>query len=688
MNINSAKRDIVSDPYGYFPQRLADRSKYLDDLQAVVANHQNYTLSSLAVLQRTIIQELGNNTVERAKRISSTASYRFHLWSEKHPKWAVVIKIITLGISVLVARSGKRKFDSIAYVVEVSHAVTTLQNHIQQRTASLERLENSALSRFVRGDFSFEEVYRVIDEVESEENVLRDKFCFQVRDYLKKFIISPETYILDESYKFLEALFVRLRCNKELEELQSDKGVYNDIGRWRELSEDSQQEHIIRMLNRRATFEPLIQGISQEVIIDLKAENFQKLTYDKQGQVIGIAQLLGSVDHKVEIALESLKKYLLSRAQKSEQTKELLELFDVKGSPAFRKGRFLQRQIRALEAENAPGWQERAVTLIRQSREDDLKKELERLRGASAFKDHEFVKIEAAVAQANVINYNGKGPSLRAQAKVQYAQMHEIKRIYEKTHHIFIHAQTISWTLFPQLIKELTRHFTPEKLRHHYKYLRTELDSGQNLTALEYQAEARKKASDYHFDDDLEVRKRLISVDGYLYNNNSAESALDYLINNKNDIDRNFPQRLKEQLKEALRKFKKHAPYNVVEALANRMIQAAASTKGLVTTGNLYVFVVPKEESAKVQYLAHAYGLPCSCRKVQEYARVLDTHQKGILDATSRCQVDSGQQYRIYHPALEKTEDAKIFRLNGLSRAHRTTIKSVVKQVAAELFAA
>lgn len=367
---------------------------------------------------------------------------------------------------------------------------------------------------------------------------------------------------------------------------------------------------------------------------------------------------------------------------------------------SYRKGQELSQEIEKLRKAAEPGWQEQAVKMIRKSREDTLGNEAMRLAAVKALTVQEQAALSKAVYSVWVKKSSAK---IREQTTVLMSQAHEIKKIYGDTHHLFLHGQSLVWSVVPLLIKELIREFNPEQEVGYYKFLRAEgsavsdsywdwISSWTIMKWLGFSKEASKTAGDYIAqnpyinDDDMKTRETILSVDGYFYNTQAYESCLYFLMNNNNILG-DGSTALKNVIQSVFRHFKKDASRELIDTLSTRLMKSIAFTNSMTTTGNLYLIAIPKEKSADIQYRAHPFGPPCSCHQGKSHTQILEKLQQGILNETTKCKVYGCAipQYRLFLPALKPGNGCKIFRMSPLPRSSRQSIKAAIKSIAQEL---
>lgn len=366
---------------------------------------------------------------------------------------------------------------------------------------------------------------------------------------------------------------------------------------------------------------------------------------------------------------------------------------------SYQKGQKLLSLIDELQKSEEPDWQERAVKFVRNSREDNLNDEMKRLEGAEAMTGLESDMAARAVRSVK-LKHNPASKKLLMQALVLLAQAHEIKKIYAKTHHLFLHGQSLNWSIVPLVIKELVREFQPDEEVGFYKFLRSEntvvTESYWNWSSkllrwlgLEPQTAREFMAENLSIHDgNMKTRETLISADAYFYNAQSYESSLYFLMNNNNILDRSGTDALKDVIQTIFRHFKKNASQQLLDRLFIRLMASIEFTRRMVTTGNLYVIAVPKDKSIDAQYRAHPFGVPCFCHRGANHTQILDSLQQGHLNVSTRCKILTMPvpQYRLFMPFVMRPENGcKTFRLNALPRSNRKAIKEEIKKIAKEL---
>lgn len=329
----------------------------------------------------------------------------------------------------------------------------------------------------------------------------------------------------------------------------------------------------------------------------------------------------------------------------------------------------LYTKIEGLKLSKEEGWQEKAAKLIHKSRLDVPDLELKRLRSFHILDLNSESEIDKAIKGLG--HYQ---EAKRNELKIMVARAMEIQKIYSETHHVFIHAQSTSWLLFPDLVKEFMKANHPEQDVHQFKFLRM-----PNLTRpYDIQRYTNKWSV---FDHETQAREDLISADAYFYNNRSYESALDFMSRNRNILGGPSISCLRE----VIRFFHPELSLEEADSYAKDLIEHQKKVTSKV--GNLFVICIPKEKSEQIQYRAHPFGTPCHCDSKMSSIEILESLQKGSLNTSIECEEGASPQYRIFTPALKKEDGVKVYLLTNdrISRKKsKEKVRNVVKQVLEE----
>jgi hypothetical protein len=298
---------------------------------------------------------------------------------------------------------------------------------------------------------------------------------------------------------------------------------------------------------------------------------------------------------------------------------------------------------------------------IRKSRFADPDQELSRLRARG------IVTKEIETKMRYAVRYFSHGDKMKA----LLGDILEIQNLYGSTHHVLVHAQSSNWLVYPDLVKELMKLNHPEKDLHQFKFLRMPQSGGWKGI------ERYSKANSVN---DHESRAELISCDGYFFNNQGAESALDFLSSNYNINIMDGSESIQKLAGEAIRSFYPKIGKSDLESFSKKITESAKKAN----LGNLFVFCIPKEKSAEVQYRSHPFGQPCQCHKKKDDAEILDQLQEGNLNDQTRCSGYYNPQFRIYTPALKKENGVKVYLLAS-DQKQRKEEKLQVRSLAQQL---
>ena len=294
----------------------------------------------------------------------------------------------------------------------------------------------------------------------------------------------------------------------------------------------------------------------------------------------------------------------------------------------------LKEQMDALTQNKPIGWQEQSAILLDKARQESPTLELQRLRDWGIIEENIDARLESMEARF-------LSPGLdRVSAKAMIGRLLEIQRLYGDTHWVSIHAQSAESTVIPDLITALIKRSSAAKDLHPVKYLRIPQNKGEAPDIEIY----KQSSTDDH---DLKTREDLISADIYPYNITPGESAFYFM-----SANRSVMRACSDIALPIIKKFYPSLSLLQQTGFAKRIVRPINRIGP--DLGNLFVFCIPKENSAKVLYRAHPFGKPCDCHPSQETHRILDQLQKGKLDQSTLCRNGHLPQLRLFAPELTK----------------------------------
>lgn len=267
--------------------------------------------------------------------------------------------------------------------------------------------------------------------------------------------------------------------------------------------------------------------------------------------------------------------------------------------------------------------------------------------------------------------------SARKQAIVVVGRALERKKIYQDTHYVFTHGQSLYVSVLNDFMKELSRAFTPLKYHAQAPYFRV-----PELVPQSDNVNAFFKKYDPHTLIDDNINSELLSVDGVLENNDVSESALHFFKWNSN-------------ISEAVAR---HAFYisqhylgadPAIYRMISGKINAIASYKNQeASVGALYTICVPKKvvENPKKNfvYRSHAYGRKCTCHPDNKFTDVLNDHQKNKFQKCGwidRCY----PQYRMVTSAMSRDTTVRSFRFTAIAKPKQKEYRLKIRHLVQEL---
>lgn len=305
---------------------------------------------------------------------------------------------------------------------------------------------------------------------------------------------------------------------------------------------------------------------------------------------------------------------------------------------------------------------DQAIRKIRKERLDNPQAEIERLIKEGFLSENEIKKLDLMFGGDQIV------------AKAQYAEALAVRKTLEKTHYVFLHAQSTAWSIFTHFIKELVKKNRPDLNVHQYKFLRSpQYFEKKDPSGIEIYKR------DPHTNDGLPgTRDRLISVDGYFYNRQICESTYHFLTLNSNISNSRYL--IETVLSDAIR-------YFYPEASQQQAIELAEEANGVLSmiprtsSGNLFVVCIPKDKDG-VYYRAHAFGVSCDCHPAREDQQILEKLQKGECDGSTTCsRFMPIPQFRLYAPALQPDGSSFTYLFSPFSKKVKKSIKGKIKEL-------
>lgn len=248
----------------------------------------------------------------------------------------------------------------------------------------------------------------------------------------------------------------------------------------------------------------------------------------------------------------------------------------------------------------------------------------------------------------------------------------KVKELYSETHYTFIHAQSLSYWVINQFVKELVRISNPDQDLSFYHFFRSEIDTKKVKT---------KEIVNQNINDGKTYfRKKLLSVDAYFFHLNRAETANDFLRSNKSDWygeDTILQQILTSYLGVCNPK--------ILNKLVE-LVKEYCRGQGIGQLGNLYAICVPKEKIDKIAFMAHPYGVPC--KHESDPIHILNELQEDRIPQM-KCKINIcniAPQFRIVTDQLNK-KDTPIILISPVAKDIKDSFKVKLSEIAQETYA-
>lgn len=259
----------------------------------------------------------------------------------------------------------------------------------------------------------------------------------------------------------------------------------------------------------------------------------------------------------------------------------------------------------------------------------------------------------------------------------QWEKVEAFAKKLKKDHYVFAHSSSY----VDSLITGLQTHLDPSTLFPAFSSRwATQRKFRSHFTPINYENTEKYFHSDLRKDIDRRIKNdhfpnnaQMLSCDAYLKNRQSAESAYFYFMNNQNFNNLNFPQFLKDYIKNPSICDFANTTYLKLRSLFNSTI---------IGQGRIYLIAIPKEtlENEKTCYVwrSHPLGVVCSCYNTETHPQ----SHKGFIEVLKKHQDDVDEkickaysQYRILAPNLDRDPTKQIFVLDSLTPCQETVFQ-------------
>jgi hypothetical protein len=245
------------------------------------------------------------------------------------------------------------------------------------------------------------------------------------------------------------------------------------------------------------------------------------------------------------------------------------------------------------------------------------------------------------------------------------------KAMFSNTHIVFTHGQSSKVSVLNDLVKALTKTFTPEKYRPHAP--------GFRIPELVPRADNVEEFFTRHpvITDNL-INNEVLSADAFFNNRDNGESAQHYYSSDSN-VSTNVQPRAFTILHHYL------AQSGICQTLAQKIEGIATRKYGDGGGGVFHTICVPKvvinDPKRNYAYRSHAFGRACTCHPKEEDAKILDDLQKDIPHMCG----SSNPQYRLVTSAFSRDTSVRSFAFSGRSKAKEEEYRKEIQDVALEL---
>lgn len=278
----------------------------------------------------------------------------------------------------------------------------------------------------------------------------------------------------------------------------------------------------------------------------------------------------------------------------------------------------------------------------------------------------------------------------------------EIRKIYQKTHYVFLHGRALDLKIYSFFTKTLMRELNPDFKIQMMEMLRAPLKEHLFHNAEEFKAKYSINDHNFH------ISSQIICADGYWLNHIIGESALDFFLLNSSmgkHINPNFTIKTYQPL--ILACLDKEIPEEktLIESTIEKISKIVQEMNDRIKTnprpGELVVICIPKSlvQDPKTNPIYRSYpgGFPYPLsgdkkidipflEKLQQDADISDLH----LDTAGVSSIapETCLQYRILTEHLTPKNGVRIFGIHCLSKKAKQIYKEPIRKLVQEIVAA
>lgn len=272
-----------------FPTSQEDRQSYANAVSQALRSLNDSTLSWMENFEAAIDQQVGSYNLQQSEAVKRHFSVRFYLWTREHPKWALVLKIMTLGAMILLERAGRKKYETHAPLIQLAEEVRYLNEKVNARQNEVYRLEQAASTAISRKTPP-EKWLSVLQEISWNRNGFNQKFFNSVRTQIisnsANDLSDPESYQSETRYNALTSIYELMVCPDQLAEITEGKLIYTEAKEWDRLDHKAQMALLNRMTNDPRRFAPLLNENIEQAKQELSWDKFKKLKADRRQNLI------------------------------------------------------------------------------------------------------------------------------------------------------------------------------------------------------------------------------------------------------------------------------------------------------------------------------------------------------------------------------------------------------------------
>lgn len=290
-SFDSIRRNNVS-----FPADKNGRQRYADAVSAAIRSLDEFPLMHIEQFGEAVRSQVTSPLLKIGDPSNQLFSIRFYLWTQQHPNWAVVLKIITLGITILIERLGKMNCQENRSLIQVAQSVASIKSGIHSRQRQIRDLEKTVLDNAKKKsppENWVDQLAKISWNRNGFENPFFDLLQTQIISNSDRDISDPQSYLNETRANALVKIYkVLLVCPEQLSTFNKGREVYAEAAQWDKLTSQKQTDILNILRIQPSRYAPLLEERIKAILALLNWDVLYKLDSPSRRRVFNHTSIL------------------------------------------------------------------------------------------------------------------------------------------------------------------------------------------------------------------------------------------------------------------------------------------------------------------------------------------------------------------------------------------------------------